>query len=63
MRSTLISKKCKVYITPEVKDYVISVVSKSKLIKSSNINNPILVVSKYSDIIPSKFKAVKFMLE
>ena len=63
MRSTLVNKKCKVYVTPKVKDYVISVVSKSKLIKSSSINNSILVVSKYSDIISSKFKAVKFMLE
>ncbi len=63
MHSTLISQKREVYITPEVKDYAIPVISKNKLIKFSSVSNLILVVNKCSDIIPSKFKEVKFMLK
>jgi len=53
VRSTLVS---------EVKDYATLVVCKNSLINFSSISNPILIVNKYSDIIPSKFKAVKFTL-
>ncbi len=60
---TLVSRKCKVHVTPEVKDYTTSVVSKSKLTKFSSISNLTLIVSKCSDVILCKFKAVKFMLE
>jgi len=56
VHSTLVSRKCEVYIIPKVKDYIIPVVCKS------SVNNPTLVVSKCSDVIPSKFKAVKFTL-
>ncbi len=40
------------HITSVVKEYVILVVYKS------NISNSTLVVSKYNDIIPSKFKTI-----
>ncbi len=63
MHSILISKKCEVHITPEVKDYATPVVCKISLTNFSSISNPTLVVSKCSNIISSKFKAVKFMLE
>ncbi len=62
VRLTLISKKCEVHITLEVKDYAIPVISKSSLIKSSSVSNLILVFSKCSNVISSKFKAVKFTL-
>ena len=50
------------HVISEDKDYVTPVVSKSKLTKSNNISNLTFVVSEYSNVIPSKFKAVKFML-
>ncbi len=62
MHSTLINKKYKVHITPKVKDYATPVVCKSSLINSNNISNLTLIISKYNDIILSKFKIVKFML-
>ena len=61
MYSTLISKKCEVHVIPEVKDYITSIVSKSKLTKSSSLSNSTLIVNKYNDVIPYKFKIVKFM--
>ena len=45
------------HITPKVKDYIIPVVCKS------SVNNPTLVVSKCSDVIPCKFTAVKFTIK
>ncbi len=63
MHSTLISRKREVHITFEVKDYAILIVSKNSLINFSSVSNPTLVVSKCSNVIPSKFKAVKFTLE
>ena len=51
VRSTLISKKREVHITPEVKDYVTLVVYKNSLIDFSSVSNPTLVVSKCNDII------------
>ena len=60
---TLISEvKCEMHITPKIKDYTTPVVCKNSLTDLSSISNPILVVSKCNDIIPSKFKAVKFTL-
>ncbi len=61
--STLVNRKCEVHITPEVKDYTTLVVCKSNLTNFSSINNPTLIVSKYSNIISSKFKIVKFTQE
>ncbi len=61
--SILISRKCEVYIIPEVKDYATPVVCKNSLINFSSISNLTLVVSKYSDVILSKFKAIKFTIE
>ena len=63
MHSILISKKCEVHVTSEVKDYATPVVCKISLTNFSSVSNPTLVVSKCSNIISSKFKAVKFMLE
>ncbi len=63
MHSTLISRKYKMHITPKVKDYIIPVVCKNGLINFRSISNPTLIVSKYSNVIPSKFKVVKFTLE
>ncbi len=63
VHSTLEVKKCEVYITPEIKDYTTPEVCKNSLIDFSSVSNPILVVSKSSDVISSKFKAVKFMIE
>ncbi len=63
MCSTLISKvKCEVHITPKVNDYATLIVCKNSLTDFSNVSNPTLIVSKYSDIISYKFKAVKFTL-
>ena len=63
MYLTLVNKKRDVHVTSENKEYIIPVVCKSKLIKSSSISSSILVVSKYSNVIPNKFKVIKFMLE
>ncbi len=47
MHSTLVSEvKCKVYVTPEVKDYVTPVVCKNSLTDFSSESNPTLIVSK-----------------
>src|SRR6266540_4580259 len=61
VHSTLVVKKREVLVTPEVKDYATPVVCKNSLTNVSS--NPTLVVSKCSDVIPCKFKAVKFMIE
>ena len=50
------------HVTPKVKDYATPIISKSKLIESSNISDLTFVVNKCNDIISSKFKAVKFTL-
>ncbi len=63
VHSTLVSRKCEVNITPEVKDYTIPVVCRNSLTDFSSISNPTLIVSKCNDIILCKFKVVKFMLE
>src|SRR6266498_1342549 len=59
VHSTLEVRQREVLITPEVRDYATLVVCKNSLPNFSNESNPILVVSKCSDIIPCKFKAVK----
>ena len=63
MHSTLEVKWWEVLVTPEDKDYATLVVCKSSLTNSSSASNPTLVVSKCSDVIPCKFKAVKFTIE
>jgi len=63
VHSILVSRKHKVHITSKVKDYVIPVVYKNSLTDFSSVSNLTLVVSKYSDVIPSKFKVIKFTLE
>ena len=63
VHSTLIVSKQEVLVTPEVRDYIIPVVCKNSLTDFSSISNLILVVSKYSDVILSKFKTVKFTIE
>ena len=60
--SIFISRKCKVHITSEVKDYTTPIVYKNSLIDFNSISNLTLVVNKCSNVIPSKFKAIKFTL-
>ncbi len=62
VHSILVSRKCEVHVTPKVKDYATLIINKSKLIQSNNISNLTLIVSKYNNVIPYKFKVVKFML-
>ncbi len=61
--SIFISRKYEMHITSEVRDYTTPVVCKNSLTDFSSISNPTLVISKYSDVIPCKFKAVKFTLK
>ncbi len=63
VHSTLVVRKCEVHVTLVVKDYAIPVVCKNSLTDFSSISNLTLVVSKCNDVILSKFKAVKFMIE
>jgi len=61
--STFVRKvKHEMHITSEVKDYAILVDSKNSLTDFNSISNPTLIVSKYNNIISSKFKAIKFIL-
>ncbi len=62
VHSTFVVSQREVLVTPEIKDYAISVVYKNSLTDFS-VSNLTLVVSKCSDIISCKFKAVKFMIE
>ena len=63
MHLIIVVSKQEVLVTPKVRDYATPVVCKTSLINCSSVSNLILVVSKYSDVIPCKFKAVKFMIE
>ncbi len=63
MHSIPEDSKREVLVTPEVKDYTTPVVCKNSLTDFRRKSNPILVVSKCSDVIPCKFKAVKFTIE
>ncbi len=61
MHLTLEVRQREVLVTPEVRDYATPVVYKNSPTDFSS--NPTLVVSKCSDVIPCKFKAVKFTIE
>ncbi len=50
-------------VTPEVRDYATPVVCKNSLTDFSSVSNLTLIVNKCSDVIPCKFKAVKFTIE
>ncbi len=63
VHSTLEVRKWEVLVTFEVRDYATLVVCKNSLIDFSSESNPTLVVSKCNNVIPCKFKAVKFMIE
>ena len=63
VHSIFVVRKWEVLIIPEVKDYATSVICKNSLTNFNSISNLTLVVSKCSDVISSKFKAIKFMLE
>ncbi len=63
VHSTLVVSKREVLVTPEVRDYTTPVVCKNSLTDFSSVSNPTLIVSKCSDVIPCKFKAVKFTIE
>ncbi len=60
---TLEDSKREVLVTSEVKDYATPIVCKNSLTDLSSESNPTLVVSKCSDVITCKFKAVKFTIE
>ncbi len=63
VHSTLVVRKWEVLVIPEVRDYATPVVCKNSLTDFSSVSNPTLVVSKCSNVIPCKFKAVKFTIE
>ncbi len=60
MHLILISRECEVHITFENKEYITSTVKKNKLTKLSKAGELILIRVKYSKVISSKFKVVKF---
>ncbi len=62
MHLTLVNRKYEMYIIPKDKEYIILIDCKSSLIKFSSISNSTLVVNKYSDVVSSKFKIIKFMI-
>ena len=62
VHSTLVVEQREVLVTPEVRDYATPVVCKKSLTNFSS-SNLTLVVSKCSDVIPCKFKAVKFTIK
>src|SRR6266542_417454 len=61
VHSTLEVRQREVLVTPEVSDYETPVVWKKSLTDFSS--NPTLEVRKCSNVIPWKFKAVKFTIE
>ena len=61
VHSTLVEQR-EVLVTPDVSNYATPVVCKNSLTNFSS-GNSTLVVSKCSDVIPCKFKAVKFTIE
>ena len=63
VHSTPEDSKREVLVTPEVKDYTTPVVCKNSLIDFRSESNLTLIVSKCSDLIPCKFKVVKFTIE
>ncbi len=63
IHSIIVIRKHEMHITPEVKDYTNPVVCKNSLTDFSSVSNPTFIISKYSNVISCKFKAVKFTLE
>ncbi len=63
MHSTLVVEQREVLVTLDVRDYATPVVCKNSLTDYSKESNSTLVVNKCSDVIPCKFKAVKFTIE
>ncbi len=63
MHSTLVVSQQEMLVTPEVRNYTTLVVCKNSLTDFSSGSNSTLVVSKYNNIIPCKFKVVKFTIE
>ena len=63
VHSTPQVRQREVLVTPEVRDYATLVVCKNSLTDLSSKSKPTLVVSKCSDVIPCKFKTVKFTIE
>ena len=63
VHSTLEVRQREVLVTPEVRDYATPVVCENSLTNLSSESKSTLVVSKCSDVIPCKFKAVKFTIE
>jgi len=61
VHSPLAVEQREVLVTPDVKEYATPVVCKNSLTNFSR--NSTFVVSKCSDVIPCKFKAVKFTIE
>ncbi len=61
VHSHLVVEQREVLVTPEVKDYATPVVCKNSLTYFGSDST--LVISKCSDVIPSKFKAVKSTIE
>ena len=62
-RSESIIRLSEVHLILKVRNYATLIDCKNSLIDFSSVNNPTLVVSKCSDVIPCKFKAVKFTIE
>jgi len=62
VHSTLEVRQQEVLVTLEVRDYATPVICKNSLTDFRS-SNPTLVISKCSDVIPCKFKAVKFTIE
>ena len=62
VHSTLVVGPREVLVNPDDRDYATPVVCKKSLTNFSS-SNLTLVVSKCSNVIPCKFKAVKFTIE
>ena len=64
VHSTLVRiVKREVHVIPEDRDYATPVVCKNNLTDFSSVGNPTLIISKCSDVISYKFKAVKFTIK
>ncbi len=60
---TLVVSNREVLVTPKVRDYATPVVCKNSLTDCSSVSNSTLIVSKCSNIISCKFKAIKFTIK
>jgi len=63
VHSIFVASKWEVLVIPEVRDYATPVVCKNSLTDFNSVNHLILIVSKCSDVILSKFNAVKFTIK